>query len=275
MQDRVSIIIPCYNASEFIKETLQSVFLQSHHNYEIIIVDDGSTDNSKEIINEIKEHTLTYIFQENQGVSAARNNGFTRATGDYYLFLDADDLLESDFLKQRILALQNDQSALFACSKASLINGKGEALDIDYEPVCKDVELEICTHKSNYCSCPSNYLISKKIKEHRILFEEKLSNSADRFFLLQLNQIGKGKLVTGNSKLKYRIHSKSMSKTITPKNIADLIFFYKLVIKNNLVPKPYFLKFKLKTFRIIFSEALLIKKIPLAFKAIYSVLLKF
>lgn len=275
MQDKVSIIIPCYNASEFIKETLQSIFLQSHRNYEIIIVDDGSSDTSKEIISEIKEHPLTYIFQENQGVSAARNKGLSHANGDYYLFLDADDLLETDFLKQRIHTLQNDENALFACSKALLINNKGEALGIEYEPVCEDVELEICTYKSSYCSCPSNYLITKKFKEQGIRFEEKLSNSADRFFLLHLNKLGKGKIVTGASKLKYRIHSKSMSKTINPKNIRDLILFYQLILKSNLVPQVYYIKLKLRTFRITFSEALLIKKIPLAFKAIFSVLLKF
>lgn len=273
MQDRVSIIIPCYNASEFISETLESIFKQSHRNYEIIIVDDGSTDKSAEIIQKVKE-PLTYIFQKNGGVSKARNTGLEHATGDYILFLDADDLLETDFLKARIEALQKYPKLLFACSKANLINEKSELLGVAYHAVCEDVVYEICTYKPGYCSCPSNYLIKKEIIRHGLRFEESLSNSADRFFLLKLNKIGKGKLVHGNAKLKYRIHSKSMSKSINPKNINDLILFYNLILKNKLVPARYYLTLKLKTFRISFTEALLIKKIPLAFKVLSSVLFK-
>lgn len=275
MQGKVSIIIPCYNASAFILETLNSIQKQSYRNYEIIVVDDGSKDNSKELIEGFKAENLIYVFQENKGVSAARNKGCLIASGDYYLFLDADDLLDVDFIKQRIDVLDKDSSALFACSPAKLINEKGESLHTEYSAVCKDVELEICTYKSNYCSCPSNYLIRKDFKEKEIFFEETLSNSADRFFLLQLNKLGKGKLVYGNSKLKYRIHSGSMSKSINPKNIKDLILFYKLVAENRLVPALYASQFKRKTFRITFTEALLIKNFSLALKAISKVLLKF
>lgn len=275
MQGKVSIIIPCYNASAFIAETLKSIQEQSYLNYEIIVIDDGSTDTSKEIISEFSGKDLKYIYQENKGVSAARNNGLERGTGDYFLFLDADDLLDHDFLKQRVETLEKNDDTLFACSSAILIDERGKPLGIEYAAVCENVELEICTYKSNYCSCPSNYLIKKEFKEKNIFFEEALSNSADRFFLLQLNKLGKGKLVSGNSKLKYRIHSGSMSKNITPKNIKDLILFYKLVVKNRLVPTIYASQLKFKTFRISFTEALLIKKPLLAFKAIAGVLMKF
>ncbi|PBQ32560.1 hypothetical protein CNR22_12525 [Sphingobacteriaceae bacterium] len=274
MQGKVSIIIPCYNASSFIVDTLKSIQEQSYSNYEIIVVDDGSTDASKELVNEFKAENLTYLFQKNKGVSAARNKGCAVASGDYYLFVDADDVLDKDFIKQRVEELDKNKEILFACSAASLINEKGEELGIEYAPVCDDVELEICTYKSNYCSCPSNYLIRKEFKERGILFEEKLSNSADRFFLLQLNKLGKGIQVNGNCKLKYRIHSKSMSKNISPKNIRDLVLFYALVVENKLVPSRYALALKLKTFRISFTESLLIKNFRLAIKVISQVLLK-
>lgn len=274
MSAKVSIIIPCYNAALFIEETLRSIVLQSYRDYEVVIIDDGSTDTTKEIISRLKEPKVNYIFQENKGVSAARNKGLEFSAGEYVLFLDADDLLDPDFLKHRVETLENNPDILFTCSVARLIDETGNSLKMQYQPVCENVEEEICTYKSGYCSCPSNYLLRKEFKEKGIRFEERLSNSADRFFLLQINKIGKGKKVTGNSRLNYRIHSKSMSKVIHPKNILDLMLFYKLVLKNKLVPNTYYLKLKLKTFRISFSEALLIKKFPLAFKVITSVLLE-
>ena len=77
----VSIIIPCYNASEYIAKTLSSVAKQTHLEYEVIIVDDGSTDNSKEIILKSDSLKTKYFFKENEGVSKARNYGLTKTNG--------------------------------------------------------------------------------------------------------------------------------------------------------------------------------------------------
>lgn len=88
----VSVIIPSYNSARTILRAIDSVINQSYRNLEIIIVDDGSTDNTKEIINEyIKSSIIKYYFQENQGPSIARNNGVGFASGEYIAFLDADD----------------------------------------------------------------------------------------------------------------------------------------------------------------------------------------
>lgn len=275
MSPKISIVIPCYNAEGFIAETLSSVFSQSYSNYEVLVVDDGSTDKSKEIIHQISHPSLHYISQENSGVSSARNKGLERADGDYILFLDADDLLEVDFLKTRLEALEKNKNLLFACSKAILIDEKAELLNKEYEAVCLNIEEEICNYSPGYCSCPSNYLLRSDFKNRGIRFNESLSNSADRFFLLQINKLGKGLVVNGSSKLKYRIHAKSMSKNINPKNIRDLIKFYQLVLTHNLVPSRYYFRLKFKTFRICFTESLLIKKPLLAIRSLAFILMKF
>ena len=87
----VSIIIPAYNAAPFIEETIQSIFGQTYPYWEIIIIDDGSTDNTASIINSIHDNRVKMIRQENAGVASARNNGFSYTNGKMVVFFDADD----------------------------------------------------------------------------------------------------------------------------------------------------------------------------------------
>ena len=89
---KVSVIIPAYNASEYLSQTLESVLVQTYSDFEIILVDDGSTDETDQVIAKYSSH-LNLIQQENKGLSAARNAGLNMAIGEYLVFLDADDLL--------------------------------------------------------------------------------------------------------------------------------------------------------------------------------------
>jgi glycosyltransferase involved in cell wall biosynthesis len=93
--NKVSIIVPVFNYGFVIAETLQHLLEQTHQNWEAIIVDDGSSDNSREIVDRfvVRDQRFRYFFQENQGVSTARNLGISQATGDFIQFLDGDDLL--------------------------------------------------------------------------------------------------------------------------------------------------------------------------------------
>lgn len=94
-----SIIIPVYNSQKTIKRTLLSVLNQTFSNYEIVVVNDGSTDSSLKVMEEFSRYSqVTLINQINAGVSAARNSGLQQASGEYVLFLDADDWVDDDFL---------------------------------------------------------------------------------------------------------------------------------------------------------------------------------
>ena len=97
---KYSIIIPVYNTKGYLKACLDSIKNQSYGNYEAIIVNDGSTDNSEAMINEyLGDDRFIYLKQDNMGVSTARNNGVLRASGDFITFLDSDDYLDLDCLK--------------------------------------------------------------------------------------------------------------------------------------------------------------------------------
>lgn len=99
--DKVSVIIPVYNVEKYISKTIESVCNQTYENIEIILVDDGSTDNSSKICDELakKDNRISVIHQDNQGLSAARNVGTAIATGDFIFYLDGDDYLEQDALE--------------------------------------------------------------------------------------------------------------------------------------------------------------------------------
>ncbi|HSA05956.1 MAG TPA: glycosyltransferase [Candidatus Gastranaerophilales bacterium] len=103
----ISIIIPAYNAENYIKNAINSVLNQTYQNFEIIIINDGSTDNTENVIKQFDDTRIKYFYQENQGVSSARNKGIELSQGEYIAFLDADDLwlpeklqLQLDFLKK-------------------------------------------------------------------------------------------------------------------------------------------------------------------------------
>ena len=87
----ISVVIPLYNKEEQIADTLQSIFAQTFQDFEIVIVDDGSTDNSVEEVEKFDDSRIRLIHQTNAGVSAARNRGIEEARGELIAFLDADD----------------------------------------------------------------------------------------------------------------------------------------------------------------------------------------
>jgi glycosyltransferase involved in cell wall biosynthesis len=112
----VSVIIPCYNHAHFVGEAIKSVLEQDYQHYEIILVDDGSTDNTREVVAQFG-FKVRYIYQQNQGLSAARNSGLRAARGELVGFLDADDLYEPNFLSTLVAILKaNPQADAVHCA---------------------------------------------------------------------------------------------------------------------------------------------------------------
>jgi len=108
----VSIVIPCYNSERTILETLHSIADQTYKHYEVVIVNDGSSDNTERIISEYAtlKTNISVFLQENGGQAKARNYGLTVAKGEYIVFVDADDKLHPDFLRECISAFNSDES---------------------------------------------------------------------------------------------------------------------------------------------------------------------
>lgn len=112
----VSIITPCYNGEKYIAQTIRSVLEQTYENWEMIIVDDGSSDGSADIIRSFTDSRIRLMQQENSGSAAARNAGIRAAQGRYLALLDADDLWEPEFLTRQLEFMQKHKALCVCCA---------------------------------------------------------------------------------------------------------------------------------------------------------------
>lgn len=105
---KFSIIVPIYNVEQYLNKCIDSILNQTFTDYELILVNDGSTDNSSNIINSYKNENIIIINQENQGLSEARNSGLKKSTGEYVLFVDSDDYIDKDLLLNLNKSIDNE-----------------------------------------------------------------------------------------------------------------------------------------------------------------------
>ncbi len=137
----VSIIIPLYNSEKYIAETIRSAQNQTWTNKEIIVVDDGSTDNSLEVANSCKDRHTRVITQQNKGASAARNAGLNEAKGEYIQFLDADDLLSESKIAAQVEVLIDYPNQVGLCGTVHFQDGEipsGSAINHEWYAIGSD-----------------------------------------------------------------------------------------------------------------------------------------
>ncbi|MFO7817179.1 MAG: glycosyltransferase family 2 protein [Desulfovibrionales bacterium] len=127
---KISFVIPTYNYKEFLRNCLISVFKQDYNDYEVIVVDDGSTDGTSELMSRIQAEyptkAIKYLYQENTGPSAARNNGVAYAKGEYVWCLDADDTLNDGAVDKMVRAAEEYPEAWLLFSGYQSIDEKGK-----------------------------------------------------------------------------------------------------------------------------------------------------
>lgn len=129
----VSVIIPSYNAADYIAQTLESVLAQTLTDIEVIVVDDGSTDNTRNIVADFanKDPRLMLVEQANQFAGVARNNGMSKARGKYLYFLDADDYIESNALEELVNAIEQHGADIAIAKSEGFDNTTGDTWTID------------------------------------------------------------------------------------------------------------------------------------------------
>ena len=216
MSFKVSVVIPCFNQAQYLEETLVSVFKQTHTNWECIIVDDGSTDNSKDIAIKWceKDERFLYVYKENGGLSSARNIGLKKANGKYIQFLDSDDLITSEKFSEQLKDLQ--ESEISISNYFSFIGGTKDAATHRYlspflsvENYKKEIILDWEYRKS--IPCHSVLFERRLIVENSLSFNENLPNHEDWVFWVQLFYFSNSIKNNKNEFAWYRIHNRSMS----------------------------------------------------------------
>ncbi len=182
----ISVIIPAYNAEKYIKETIDSVLSQSFPAFEIIIIDDGSTDRTLAIVSAIKDTRIrVFEYQHSGKPSIARNRGIRMAAGQYIAFLDADDLWTNDKLELQYQEFLNNPKAALVYSLRDLIDKSGSFVRWYLQPHYKGVVFEkILLH--DFIGSGSNPLVKRKALERIGLFDETLDAAEDHDLWIRL-----------------------------------------------------------------------------------------
>ncbi|MCK6961347.1 glycosyltransferase family 2 protein [Enterobacter bugandensis] len=230
---KLSVIVPCYNSRDFIAECLQSILPYLSNTVELIIVNDGSTDDSLDIINHTtRKHIdklITIINQENAGLSAARNAGMKIAKGEYISFLDSDDFFHSSFWHE-VLPLIND-------STIDIVEFNAEQFDGDINNIVEHIDCSVFTGKVEITSITELAPAFKRSKWYpwaRVYKADLFHDFDIKFPTGRLYEDMStvpaiylhSKVIYGINKplIWYRYHKKSITQTFRQKDIVDLVY---------------------------------------------------
>lgn len=237
---KVSIIVPNYNSGKYIKKCLQSIIIQTYKNIEIIVVDDGSTDNSIEVIKEccFINKDIILVCQENMNASIARNKGLEISTGDYLLFLDSDDILENNAVMRMVNAMEVENVDLVIAGH-QIVNENGEHIKTckicDDKKIIKDT-MQVC----HYNPVPTNKLYKRSLLVSYKVIWGNVRIGQDLNFYLKYLAIAEKICVIPDIVYKWRIVSSSIGHTVSFRifdiyeSFNDVKKFYKRNGYNNL-----------------------------------------
>ena len=185
---KVSVIIPAYNSDRYIGEAIDSVLAQTYTDYEIIVVDDGSTDNTKNIVQAYGDR-VHYLYQENQGVASARNLAIEKAQGEFIAFLDADDFFLPAKLAKQVACFEQDSTLGMVISGWRLVDSQGEKIS-DAEIWNYAPQLNLTTAVLHKPARPSATMVRRDWVQQVKGFKTSLSSAEDLDFLLRLLLMG-------------------------------------------------------------------------------------
>jgi glycosyltransferase involved in cell wall biosynthesis len=186
---KASVIIPCYNAEKYIGQAIESVLNQTYNNFELIIINDGSTDRSENIIKEycLLDQRIKYFSQPNKGVSITRNIGINKSGGDFIAFLDADDVWEPENLEIKIKVLKEHPNIDWVFSDMYLADELLNKTEVIEGGNDSDLLNSLLSRKGEAIHAPSNLVMrSACFKNSGVAYDANLSTSADWDFCIQL-----------------------------------------------------------------------------------------
>lgn len=176
----ISIVIPLYNKAANIKKTIESILAQDYQDYEVIIVNDGSTDNSVEVINNsFHDDRITIIHQENKGASAARNRGVEASRFTYLSFIDADDEWESEYLSKIVESINFFPKAEMFCTAGILKSEKGEVKYRAKKGLIDAIKIVDFFKNPYFYTNTSSVVVTKSVFEAAGKFPENLKSNED------------------------------------------------------------------------------------------------
>ncbi|MEO0406184.1 MAG: glycosyltransferase [Cyanobacteria bacterium P01_A01_bin.135] len=175
---KVSVIIPAYNAMAYLEATLSSVLQQTFEDFEVLMIDDGSSDHIREWALGLEDSRVKLICQKNQKVARARNNGISQAVGEYIAFLDSDDLWEKTKLEKQVKYLDAHAEVGLVSTKVKIVDQAGNHIRNFLVPTKERISLgELLSY--NYMLCGSTPLVRQSCFKKVGLFDTNLNVAED------------------------------------------------------------------------------------------------
>ena len=203
----ITVVIPTYNRYELLKRALHSVVMQTYKPSNIIVVDDGSTDNTSNIQNDFPQ--VEYIYQENSGVSAARNRGINAATTEWVAFLDSDDEWMSTKLQEQVRLHQEQSDTVMSYTDELWIR---DGVEVKIPKKFKKIGKDAFAENISYCNiAPSSALMHKSLFESVGMFDESLEVCEDYDLWLRISLEYKIAFVDKKLIKKYAGHKEQLS----------------------------------------------------------------
>jgi glycosyltransferase involved in cell wall biosynthesis len=188
----VSVIMPAYNSSGHIAKAIESVLDQSYQNFELIIVDDGSTDNTKEIIAGFKDNRIKYFYKENAGASSARNLAVQNSRGTFIVILDSDDMMAPDFILRHITEFENHPDVDLIYCDDQLIDDEDRPIRVIVRPEYTKRELLIRDlFRCGFPVVPFRTCIRRDVFDTIGFYDETLRVAEDYDMMRRLLRAGK------------------------------------------------------------------------------------
>jgi glycosyltransferase involved in cell wall biosynthesis len=236
----ISVVIPAYNAEKYIAESVESVLQQTFPSWELLVIDDGSTDHTAAIVEKIQTNRkIILIRQQNQGVAAARNAGIKAARGRFITFLDADDYYLPDNLLEKYNKLTKDGKLDFVYCDVIHCDEKLNEVRIEKGANADNLFREVLQwQKETIPTLPSNIMVKTSLMKTQFLFDENLSNCADRYLKIEISQKAKGAYIP-LALVKYRNTPGSMSKKVWLLE-RDELYIIKKIIEKDIIPPGNF-----------------------------------
>lgn len=265
----VSIIMPAYNAAEYISEAIESVLAQSHEDWELLVINDGSQDETEEKVLAFEDSRIRYFVQENKGVSAARNVGLDKMKGDFFCFLDADDVLPQNSIRARYLVFKKDSAIFFVSGRVVQKDEHLTKVLSSQMPTWRGNPRREIIRLSSSCLVAITWLIRRDCRQ-TYRFQEGWTHSEDVAFFLSISEKGLFDY-TEEEVLFYRRNGGSAMSNL--KGLEEsYIKYYKYVKKvvPDVNPKDYrYLKFRIM--RIMFLSYLAARKPWASIKAVFKI----
>ena len=221
---KVSIIIPLYNNEAYIAQTIDSCLGQTHDNIEIIVVENGSTDKSYQVVKSIDDKRLSVFQIPTPNAAAARNYGYHKAKGAYIVFLDADDVMAPNKIELQLKALSKKPEGWVAsCAWAKFKTNTKDAVITPQKVWAIQNPIDWCLQSwtGGGMMTLSGWLIPKPIIDKAGLWDEQLSLHDDGEFMCRVLLASKGNVFVENTVVYYRQQDNSLSRDHTSKKAAE------------------------------------------------------